>query len=223
MTKEIDESILDDSKIIKYIEYTINGHTGTIYDIARILHYLYKEEYICGKIKSKVWYHFKENKWTDIETGPYCELSTNMVKLFFFYQQKLLLDYTKIEKEDKKEEKEALVILNEKIENIIFKLKTVSFKESVCRESLYLFHQPDFIMSLDRKEHLVCFNNGIWDTITRTFRTGERDDMISLSIGINLDHKSIKDDDLCNIIENFKTYRRKILNKRSPKNVFQVS
>jgi hypothetical protein len=215
----INQNILNDLKLIKYIQYTIDGHTGTIYDIARILHYLYKEEYICGKIKSKVWYHFKENKWTDIETGPYCELSTNMVKLFFLYQQQLLIDY----KEKEEKEKESLDIINEKIENIIVKLKTVSFKESVCRESLYLFHQPDFLMSLDRNEHLFCFNNGVWDTITRTFRTGEKDDMISLSIGINLNQKSIHDDDLYNIIEKFKTYRRKILNKRSPKNVFQVS
>ena len=58
----------------------------------------------------------------------------------------------------------------------------MSFQRKICRECLYLFYKPDFIYGLDRNINLICFNNGVWDIQNKTFRDGEKNDYISLSI-----------------------------------------
>lgn len=209
----INSEILKEERLMKILEYSLTGISGTAYDISRIVHYLYKDEYICGKIKSRIWYHFDNHKWRDIETGPYREISTNIVKLYYLYKEYIENSY-----KDLKDKETELNDKNERIDEIITKLKSVSFKENVCRECLYLFHDQDFLQTLDRKVNLICFNNGVWDIGENEFRDGRKEDYISLSIG--MDFKN--DDNLDEILDKFKLYRRRILSKRSPKNIFQI-
>lgn len=192
---------LDDNKLLKLIEECINGYT---YDVAKVVHYLYKDKYVCGKLKNKLWFHFENHKWKDTELGPYKELSTNILNLFEEYKNKL----------DDVNDK----IIIDKTESLILKLKNVSFKENICRECLYLFYKPDFIYGLDREINLICFNNGVWDIQNKTFRNGEKEDYISLSI--DMTYNNSENIDIA--INQFIDYRKKILNKRSPNYVFKV-
>ena len=192
--------IIEDKKLLTLIENGVNELNS--YDIAKIVYYLYKDDYVCGKLKNKLWYHYEDHKWKQTELGPYKELSTNIVQLFEKY------------KSDIDDEK-----INEKVNAIIFKLKNVSFKESVCRECTYLFYDPDFIMNLDRNINLICFNNGVWDIRNKTFRNGIKNDKISLSIGKNYDDSDEKMDA---IINQFIQFRKKILEKRSPNHIFKI-
>jgi hypothetical protein len=189
---------LEDIKLLTLVENGINELTG--YDIAKIVYYLYKDDYVCGMLKNKLWYHYEDHKWKQTELGPYKELSTNIVKLF----------------EDYKNEDDAI---NNKVDAIIFKLKNVSFKESVCRECTYLFYDSDFIINLDRNINLICFNNGVWDIRNKTFRDGLKSDKISLSIGKNYNDV---DDKIDYIINQFIQFRKKILEKRSPNHIFKI-
>ena len=192
--------IIEDKKLLTLIENGVNELNS--YDIAKIVYYLYKDDYVCGKLKNKLWYHYEDHKWKQTELGPYKELSTNIVQLFEKY------------KSDIDDEK-----INDKVNAIIFKLKNVSFKESVCRECTYLFYDPDFIMNLDRNINLICFNNGVWDIRNKTFRNGIKNDKISLSIGKNYDDSDEKMDA---IINQFIQFRKKILEKRSPNHIFKI-
>ena len=192
--------IVEDKKLLTLIENGVNELNS--YDIAKIVYYLYKDDYVCGKLKNKLWYHYEDHKWKQTELGPYKELSTNIVELFEKY------------KSDIDDEK-----ISEKVNAIIFKLKNVSFKESVCRECTYLFYDPDFIMNLDRNINLICFNNGVWDIRNKTFRNGIKNDKISLSIGKNYDDSDEKMDA---IINQFIQFRKKILEKRSPNHIFKI-
>lgn len=192
--------IIEDKKLLTLIENGVNELNS--YDIAKIVYYLYKDDYVCGKLKNKLWYHYEDHKWKQTELGPYKELSTNIVELFEKY------------KSDIDDEK-----ISEKVNAIIFKLKNVSFKESVCRECTYLFYDPDFIMNLDRNINLICFNNGVWDIRNKTFRNGIKNDKISLSIGKNYDDNDEKMDA---IINQFIQFRKKILEKRSPNHIFKI-
>tara|TARA_B110000259_G_scaffold184335_1_gene231193 strand:+ start:568 stop:1149 length:582 start_codon:yes stop_codon:yes gene_type:complete len=191
--------MIGDKKLLNLIVNGINSLNS--YDIAKIVYYLYDTDYVCGKLKNKLWYHFEDDKWKQTELGPYKELSTNIVNLFEEY---------------KKQSTDDLI---EKIDAIIFKLKNVSFKETVCRECAYLFYDPDFIMNLDRNINLICFNNGVWDIRNKTFREGVKADKISLSIGKNYDDT---DDKIDHIINQFIQFRRKILIKRSPNHIFKL-
>ena len=99
-------------------------------------------------------------------------------------------------------------------------LKNVTFKESICRECIYLFYDSDFINSLDRNINLICFNNGVWDIRNKVFRDGVKEDNISLSIGVNYDDG---DDKMEYIINQFIQFRKKILIKRSPNHIFKLN
>ena len=191
---------LDDKKLVNLIENGVNELNG--YDIAKIVHYLYKDDYVCGKLKSKLWYHFEKHKWKQTELGPYKELSTNIVELFEKYKETI--------------EDDGII---EKVNNIIIKLKNVSFKEGICRECTYLFYEPDFIIALDRNINLICFNNGVWNIRNKTFRDGLKSDNISLSIGGNYDDS---DDKLDYTINQFIQFRKKTLEKRSPNHIFKI-
>lgn len=192
---------LDDEKLYSLIEESINGYT---YDIAKVVYYLYEEKYVCGRLKNKLWFHFVNHKWKETELGPYKELSTNILNLFEEFKNKLNPEENKV--------------LIEKTETIILKLKNVTFKENICRECLYLFYKPDFIHSLDRNINLICFRNGVWDISNKTFRKGEKEDYISLSIDMEYNNNA----DLDYSINQFIDYRKKILNKRSPNYVFKI-
>ena len=71
---------LEDEKLLNLVKNGVNELNS--YDISKIVYYLYKNDYVCGKIKSKIWYHFENHKWKQTELGPYKELSTNIVSLF---------------------------------------------------------------------------------------------------------------------------------------------
>lgn len=193
--------ITEDAKLLTLIENGVNELNS--YDIAKIVYYLYKDDYVCGKLKNKLWYHFEDHKWKQTELGPYKELSTNIVNLFEEYKKNNINNEQVIDK----------------VNAIVFKLKNVSFKESVCRECTYLFYDSDFIMNLDRNINLICFNNGVWDIRNKTFRDGVKDDKISLSIGRKYDDN---DDKLDSIINQFIQFRKKILEKRSPNHIFKI-
>ena len=150
-----------------------------------------------------MWFHFKDNKWKITELGPYNELSKNIVNLFEKYK---LLPY---HNEDN----------ITKINNLITKLKNVSFKETICRECIYLFYDPDFIKKLDRKMNLVCFRNGIWDIQNKILRDGLKEDYISLSIDTDYNGEN---NDIDYIINQFIEFRKKIVIKRMPNHEFRI-
>ena len=193
---------LDDKRLKLLVENSING--GYTYEIAKIVHYLYKDKYVCGKLKNKLWFHFEGHKWKETELGPYKELSTNVLELFENYKNLLNNDTDKL--------------LIDKTEAIILKLKNVTFKENICKECLYLFYNSEFIHSLDTKINLICFRNGVWDITNKTFRKGEKEDYISLSIDMIYDNKK----DIDYSINQFIDFRKKILNKRSPNYIFKI-
>jgi phage/plasmid-associated DNA primase len=199
-----------DQKLITLVNDSLNGYN---YDIAKIVYYLYKDNYVCAKLKSKLWYKFINHKWKQTELGPYTELSTNIVKLYEDYKKDLLILLEKSENNINSED-----IL--KIESIIIKLKNVTYKENICRECLYLFYDSEFILKLDRNIHFICFTNGILNLNNKILRDGEREDFISLSIDLEYNKNNLDKAD--QIINQFIHFRKKILEKRLPNHIFKI-
>lgn len=193
---------VSNNKLNILIEECIDGYT---YNCAKLLYFLYKDKYVCGKLKTKLWFCFNGLKWQQTELGPYKELSTNILYLFERYK------YLQ-EKENNDSNNETNSF--EKINNLILKLKNVNYKENVCKECLYLFYSEDFISQLDKKYNLICFNNGVLDIKNKTFRNGFKDDYISLSIDKEYNQNNIEN--INSTIEKFVAFRQKILNKRKP-------
>jgi hypothetical protein len=193
-------NIFEDDKFIDLLQNCLSNYS---YDIAKLVYYLYKDDYVCGKLKNKLWYHFKNNKWIITELGPYNELSNNIVKIFEKYKLEIPHNEETITK----------------IDNLIIKLKNVSFKETICRECIYLFYDPDFIKKLDRQMSFVCFRNGVWDINNKVLRTGLKDDYISLSIDADYNGEN---NNIDYIINQFIQFRKKIVTKRMPNHEFRI-
>ena len=46
---------ITDNNLVKLLNDSLNGYN---YDIAKIVYYLYKDDYVCAKLKSKLWINF---------------------------------------------------------------------------------------------------------------------------------------------------------------------
>ena len=226
---------LEESKLYKYVYTSLDG---SIYDIASLVHFLYKDVYKVAKLKSKIWYVFDGLKWKQSELGPYYELSSNVVEIYTRYLME--------EIEKKKMLEEELLIVNQsqtehelsylrnslkKNENTIQsfqkniqKLKNVNTKEAICKECLYLFYDPDFLCILDTNPNLICFKNGILDLKNNLLRAGNFSDNVSLMINMNFYVPNTQKEklDFSKLIEEYNKFRAKITMKRQNKLIFFV-
>jgi hypothetical protein len=223
---------MPDTELKELIENSING---TLYDIAQVVYYLLKDDYVSARLKNKLWFKFDGNKWCQIEEGPYYELSTTIVSSYESYLKDLLCTEVtlknnkacdNLETEAKAIDDQLKLIQSDitKTSSIIDKLKNVNFKESLCKECLYLFYNRDFISELDKNEHLVVFKESVYDLKEKQLRNGEKSDKASIYIDAIYDdvieNVDVNYDELVN---NFIQFRKNLLKKRHPKNVYTLS
>ena len=221
-----------DIELKELIENSING---TLYDIAQVVYYLLKDDYVSARLKNKLWFKFDGNKWCQIEEGPYYELSTTIVASYESHLKDLLCTEVtlknnkacdNLETEAKAIDDQLKLIQSDitKTSSIIDKLKNVNFKESLCKECLYLFYNRDFISELDKNEHLVVFKESVYDLKEKLLRNGEKNDKASIYIDAIYDDVIANDDvNYDELVNNFIQFRKNLLKKRHPKNVYTLS
>jgi len=196
------------SRLDELIETSLSGY---VYDIAMVVHYIYQSKYVCAKLKSRQWYMFDGMRWVATEIGPYHDISNDVVALYQGVYDREEAQLAKLDANEQKPEIESLRKRLSKIEALIIKLKNVTFKESLCRECMYLFYDSDFLSKLDKDRQYICFRNGVLDIRTKEFRQGRREDYISLYIDEEFTANS---DDLQNKIPRFTTFRESVILKR---------
>lgn len=240
---EMNEIFITSENRTDVMRYVYASLDGSIYDIATVVHFLYKDMYKIAKLKSRVWYVFDSMKWRPSEVGPYYKLSTNVVQIYETFlneeiEKKAIFEEqmeqcTNEAIDDDVMKRDALFYRNslknserviQSMKKIIEKLKNVKSKESICRECSYLFYDPEFITHLDTNPNLICFTNGVLDLETNTLRAGRASDNISISIKMNFVMPKTKKDSLemTKILEEFQAFRSKITMKRQNKLLFVV-
>lgn len=205
-----------DHDITKYIIQAISCRT---YDIALLVHFMYKTKYQVARLKSKTWYMFDGVKWKLTELGPYYELSTNVVDVF---QKFINSETTKLNEESGIMTPRSKKLIEERIngaEAVITKLKNVNSKELICKECLYMFYNPDFLSHLDTNMSLICFQNGVLNLTNCTFREAMADDMLSIHIECEYVHPTTSKEnaDFVYMVEMFQKFRKKIIQQRKSK------
>lgn len=85
--------------------------------------------------------------------------------------------------ETKKKSENELYI--EKVQKIIFNLKTSPFKRNIMSEAKELFYDATFEGKLNSCLSKVAFNNGVYDLENHVFREGLPSDHISLKMEVN--------------------------------------
>jgi hypothetical protein len=236
----IEEIFTDKPDLKKYVYASLDG---SLYDIAVVVHYLYHDTYKVTKIKTKSWYIFDGLKWKLSELGPYYKLSSDVVSIYEYCmkeeeQTKKILEDRLLHTELSMSS-ESGINMNDRVKNelkkklanilcfnkIIEKLKNVNTKETICKECIYLFYDPEFNNCLDINPNLICFQNGVLDLQKKKLRYGHRSDNISITINyvFKQPKTTLEKQEFSKMLEDFQKFRKKIISKRQSRLVFDYS
>lgn len=171
-----------------YIDKSLNC---TNYDIAKVLHEMYKYQYVCASIKCSIWYEFQNHRWNEDDgaIGLRKKISTDLVKEYMQIVSDYNTDWAKMDMdtelstEEKEKAKQTFEEKTKILTNIMLKLKTTSFKDNVMKECRELFYEKGFIEKLDDNPYIIGFEDGIYDLKKSKFREGEPEDYVSMSTG----------------------------------------
>jgi len=157
--------------------------SGTNYDVAVVVHALFKHQFVNASIKHNKWYEFKDHRWQEMDKGLYLrkkisiDIANEYKELSQYYKKKML--------EATSEEIENIKTKFKKCEELIAKVKSTSFKEKLMVECGELFYNSEFLNKLDSNVNLIGFQNGVYDLERGIFRDGLPDDYISYSTHID--------------------------------------
>lgn len=156
----------------------------THHDIAKVVHFMYKYEFVCSSIKNNFWYEYKNHRWNnnDCGFGLRNKLSTEVVREYSL----AAANYNnKAAQEEVEAEQQRLLDIAKKLNGIALKLKQSPFKDNIIKECREMFYVEKFEEKLDSKCYLIGFLNGVYDLDVMEFREGRPDDYISLTTGVN--------------------------------------
>lgn len=153
------------------------------FDIAKFVHKMLGDNFVCASLKNKIWYEFKEHRWRISDSGVaiYSKLSTDVVQRFEKYRTELS---HQAENTDDEEEKSRINARIEAIGKVTYKLKDVGVKEKIMKELAVLFFDPTFLSKLDDDPDLLCTPTGILDLKLRVLRPGIPEDYCSKCTGV---------------------------------------
>ena len=156
---------------------------ATNWDVAQIVHRMFKDDFVCISGKHSTWFQFKNHRWQklDDDTILRSKLSTDVYQeynsfLVSVQQQSFSAD-------------DDVQSIRERICTIMRDLKQTGFKNNVMKEAVEFFYDAgqkfnDKLDNTEHNKHLLCFDNGIYDLIKDEFRDGRPDDYISLCTNI---------------------------------------
>jgi P4 family phage/plasmid primase-like protien len=162
-------------KVEDHIKQSVNG---THYDVASVMHTMYRNDFVCADLEKKLWYEFKNHRWHRIQKGYTlaAKISTDILNEYALMNSKM---YEEISRTSDQDKKESLLKKVEMIQKILNKLKDSPFKDNIMKECRFLFFDQDFFEKLNENRDLICFTNGVYDLENKTFRDGSPDDCIS--------------------------------------------
>ena len=154
-------------------------------DIAQyILKTYLKDNYVCVNKGSKTkFYYYNNNRWIE---------DRGNITLFKYITKNYLDDLDKYHKETKdklkkskdEEIKARLTDESKNVLKIIAKLKgKLCNYNGICDWIATELYDPDFYDKCDENIYLLGFNNGVYDTQTKTFRVGKPSDYVTKSVG----------------------------------------
>jgi P4 family phage/plasmid primase-like protien len=159
--------------------------TATEYDLAAVLHQMFKDKYVCVSVTNNVWYEYKGNRWVENDSGNALRLhiSREMHQLYF---SKINDCMSQADMTDNAEQKTVdFKNKTNKMAEISVYLKKTTWKNNIMREARDIFYVENFMEKLDTKPYLLCFNNGVVDFENNTFRKGQPDDYLSKCTNID--------------------------------------
>ena len=156
-----------------------NAKGSTDYDIAVVLHQMYKDEYVCADVKAGAWYRFIRHHWKEVDCGSTLRKSISN-ELRQLYEDKATqsnhyLSTLDPEDDQYKQVKARIDI----VIRIIQRLGQTSDKKNIMQEARDLFEDTEFYNRLDSDPYLLGCKNGVVDFKEKIFRKGRPEDYIT--------------------------------------------
>jgi P4 family phage/plasmid primase-like protien len=173
------------------------------FDIAIVVHDMFKHQFVCTNPKNKKWYRFSSHRWEGSEHG-YCirsvlskEVASEYLRFAIECNQKIM--QLNANEHDSDSGNDSIVkALEDKVKSankIASCLKTTSFKDNVVKECSELFLDTSFMNKLDSNLMIIGVQNGVLDLEKKEFRDGRPDDYISLQTKVNYIEHDMSDMD----------------------------
>jgi P4 family phage/plasmid primase-like protien len=181
-----------------YLDQTINSVTANTinnplknakgagdYDIAVVLHQMYKDEYVCSDIKSSIWWRFKCHRWKQIDSGTYLRkaISNELRDLYRDRTIELQKYLGGLNPDDEKYKHIKARV--DTVLKIISRLGTTADKKNIMQESKDLFYDHEFYERLDSNPYLLGCKNGVIDFKEKIFRKGRPEDYLTKCTNVN--------------------------------------
>lgn len=179
------------------------------FDIATVLHHIYKDEFLCASVKSNTWFQFKDHRWSEIDSGTTLRkyISTELRQL---YKNKAdSINHTISELPDGSDDKlKKLSSICQRICEIAARLGRTNDKKNIMTEAKELFYDGTFYQKLDTNPYLLGFKNGVIDFKEKKFRRGYPEDYLSKNT--NIIYKEINENIDRLIIDEITDFMRKL-------------
>ena len=159
------------------------------FDIARVLYYIFKDQFICVSVKSNLWYEFRNNRWHEIDSGT--TLRELMSTHCYQYYVNITMKYQRMlaEHPQSSDEHKKIRFHLQKLTTVAQCLKRTNWKNNIMKEAKEAFYDPLFFEKLDQNPNLLCFNNYVIDFSEEKpeniYRKGRPDDYISKCTNID--------------------------------------
>lgn len=153
--------------------------SGTEYDVAQVVYEMYKGKFAYD---DEDWYMFEGHKWQKIQKAIALRKLISSEVADEFRKSASYFSAKAVETKDA-EEKDRYDNLVKCFQAVITKLKKTAYEKSVVEQSVKFFYIKDFTKMLNENRKLLGFENGVYDLETLTFRDGQPEDYISLSMG----------------------------------------
>ena len=156
-----------------------------------------KDSYVCVSLEDNTFFYYNNNRWIEDKGN---------ITLFKYITKDYLKDVVKYQNEAqtkvnklKDDDKEKAILVN-KLKNVCKLLAKLKGKlcnfEGVVDWIAKELYNPKFYDLCDENICLLGFDNGVYDTKTKTFRDGKPSDYVTKSVGYNfpIDDKGYRKD-----------------------------
>lgn len=161
------------------------------YYLVEVLRKKYHDELVCSSFTNKIWWEFKNHRWTDNTIGLRNVLSVDVYELFEHFATEQSKQLELIDPSDPK--RSNYERLRNAARGIAQNCRNTGSKDKTIKEAAERFywgyraqdklHEQPFEQILDQDLYLIGMENGVYDLINAQFRQGHSEDYISRNTG----------------------------------------
>lgn len=172
---------------------------GTHGPCANVITHMYRERFVCVAIRKKGWFEFVGHRWAAVEDGYVIRnlMETEVTDAFHSTSAWCGQRAREAERQGQDREQKDMVEKGAALLRVAVNMGETNFKNNIlsaCGDKLF---NSEFFGKLDVADHLIGFDNGIYDVDAGVFRAGKPDDYISMTTGydfIETDDRDVQDE-----------------------------